>query len=244
MPTATQTPVPAATEHFLTAIGDRRTIYVLNKDLPITEVQAVKLVKAAVRAAPTEFPIKTTRAVVLLGDHHDDFWRIVKKALYKVTSAESAAAGAGKIEACFQSGAGTVLFFEDDKAIAETAAVHGVACAARGGAEYCATSAHKSCGAAQFAVWSVLSQAGCGASLQHYEALVGEPVRKAFRIPPWWRLGAMLPFGGVGAPAGEKTFLPMESLLTVRDEDGLSSYGGGAGSSRRGASSGEDHREL
>lgn len=223
---------PPETAHMLDVFKSRRTIYRLTRDIPITDEQLLELVKDAVKAAPSAYQSQTTRVCVLRGKHHENLWCMVKAALGALTSPEQAAKAAGRIESCFQSGGGTILFFEDERAMRDVVS----------SAEFCGggkpneddfhhTLGLSNCAAAQFVVWSVLTQAGVAASLQHYQTLVAEDVRKAFCIPPWWRLDALMPFGGAGQDAGAKSYIPMTTRFLVHDEDGLSSYGG-SGSSR------------
>ena len=60
---------------------------------------------------------------------------------------------------------------------------------------------------AQFAAWTALSEAGIGASLQHYNPIVDDEVAETFEIPADWKLRAQLVFGSIEAPAGEKAFI-------------------------------------
>lgn len=64
-----------------------------------------------------------------------------------------------------------------------------------------------STGIAQFAVWTALAQEGVGASLQHYNPLIDEPVAREWDLPSSWKLRAQMPFGSIEAPAGDKSFI-------------------------------------
>lgn len=224
--TTAATSLPEPTRHALDVLKTRRSIYALNKEMPITEAEAVELIKASVRAAPSPLDFQTTRVCVLTGQHHDALWNTIKDALRMVTDPEKAAAGAKRIDTCFRSGYGTVLFFEDERAVQEMRQFNEVT--AKGQARdnhYYRILCECSDAAAQLAVWSVLAKAGVGASVQHYQTIAAERVRKMFRVPHWWTLNSMMPFGGVGAPAGTKSYLSIESRFLVKDEDGLSSHG-------------------
>lgn len=59
-------------------------------------------------------------------------------------------------------------------------------------------------GMAEYATWLALTEAGLGASLQHYNPLIDEAVAAAFDIPDNWRLRAQMPFGSIEAAASEK----------------------------------------
>ena len=64
-----------------------------------------------------------------------------------------------------------------------------------------------STGIAQFATWTALSEAGIGASLQHYNPIVDDQVAEEFNVPASWKLRAQLVFGSIEAPAGEKEYM-------------------------------------
>jgi len=67
----------------------------------------------------------------------------------------------------------------------------------------------------EFAIWTMLEDAGLGASLQHYNPLVDADVRKAWNLPESWKLLAEMPFGSVENPAGLKEFLPVENRIKI-----------------------------
>ncbi|MDD4637257.1 MAG: nitroreductase family protein, partial [Bacteroidales bacterium] len=67
----------------------------------------------------------------------------------------------------------------------------------------------------QFAVWNLLEEAGLGATLQHYNPLIDEEVRKTWNLPASWTLIAEMPFGTPVADAGEKTFQPIEDRVKI-----------------------------
>ena len=50
----------------------------------------------------------------------------------------------------------------------------------------------------QLAVWTMLEDAGFGASLQHYNPLIDKEVRERWDLPAAWRLFAQMPFGMPG----------------------------------------------
>ncbi|OQJ79774.1 nitroreductase, partial [Leuconostoc pseudomesenteroides] len=62
-------------------------------------------------------------------------------------------------------------------------------------------------GIAEYATWLALTEAGLGASLQHYNPLIDDEVAKAFDVPSTWRLRAQLVFGSIEAPAANKDFV-------------------------------------
>jgi predicted oxidoreductase (fatty acid repression mutant protein) len=56
---------------------------------------------------------------------------------------------------------------------------------------------------------------GLGASLQHYNPIIDEAVKKQWNLPADWELIAQMPFGKPTAAAGEKQFLPLEDRVKI-----------------------------
>lgn len=67
----------------------------------------------------------------------------------------------------------------------------------------------------QLAVWTMLEDAGLGASLQHYNPLIDDEVRKRWSLPGEWKLVAQMPFGTPAGEPGEKTFKPLDERIRV-----------------------------
>ena len=77
--------------------------------------------------------------------------------------------------------------------------------------------AEQGIGGAQQAVWEVLAENDIGASLQHYNPLIDDAIRKQFDLPESWRLRAEMPFGSIEAPAGDKEFMEDDVRFRVFD---------------------------
>ncbi len=101
---------------FLSSIKNRRTIYALDKQLPVSQEKIVELVKEAVSHSPSAFNSQSSRVVVLFGAEHEQFWNIAKDELKKIVPADAFAATETKLNS-FAAGAGTVLFFEDQTVV-------------------------------------------------------------------------------------------------------------------------------
>lgn len=67
----------------------------------------------------------------------------------------------------------------------------------------------------QLVTWTALETEGLGANLQHYNPLIDEKVAATWDVPADWKLHAQLVFGSKAAPAGEKTFMPVEQRMKV-----------------------------
>ncbi len=74
---------------FLSSIKNRRTIYALDKQLPVSQEKIVELVKEAVSHSPSAFNSQSSRVVVLFGAEHEQFWNIVKDELKKIVPADA-----------------------------------------------------------------------------------------------------------------------------------------------------------
>ena len=184
----------------LDAIKKRRTQYALGKNLPISRDEVTALIKETIRQSPSSFNSQSSRAVILHGAESEKFWSFVKEALRKIVPADAFPASEQRIDG-FAAGAGTVLFFEDQDVIANLQEQFSLYAD-----NFPVWSEHAS-GIAQFAVWTVLANAGIGASLQHYNPLVDADVQKEWGVPANWKLRAQMPFGSNEAPIGDKTFM-------------------------------------
>ncbi|WP_089604082.1 nitroreductase family protein [Acinetobacter piscicola] len=185
---------------FLNQIKQRRTIYAIGKDVSLDQAKIEELIKEAVKQSPSSFNSQSSRAVILFGDSHVKFWTIVLETLRKIVPAEAFEGTSAKINS-FIAGAGSVLFYEDMaviKGLQEQFALY---------ADNFPVWSEHSTAIAQFATWTALSEAGIGASLQHYNPIVDEEVAEVFGVPADWKLRAQLVFGSIEAPAGEKTFI-------------------------------------
>lgn len=185
---------------FLSLLQKRRTQYALNKDLPMPLEQTEQLIKEVVRESPSAFNSQSSRVVILHNDEHIKFWTIVKDILREIVPAENFAPTDEKING-FMAGAGTVLFFEDQdviKGLQEQFPIY---------ADKFPVFAANSAGMAQLAVWTALAEKDIGASLQHYNPIIDEAVRKAWNLPASWELSAQMPFGGHAAEIGTKEYM-------------------------------------
>lgn len=191
----------------LDALSDRRSYYGISKESPISDDQIVDIVKEAVKYTPTSFNSQTSRAVVLLGEHHNKLWEITKEELRKVSKSEEAFAATSEKMASFYNGYGTVLFFEDEnviKGLQEQFAMY---------ADNFPLWANQSNGMLQLVIWTAFEEEGLGASLQHYNPLIDEEVRQAWNIPAHWKLIAQMPFGKPTMEPGDKQYQPLDERV-------------------------------
>ncbi|MFC7391824.1 nitroreductase family protein [Scopulibacillus cellulosilyticus] len=193
---------------FYSALKDRRSIYGISKEPVASDERIQEIINHAVKYSPSAFNSQSSRAVVLLGEQHDKLWDITKNTLKKIVSEEQYAATEQKLNA-FQSGYGTVLFFEDSQVIEQLQ---------RDFASYKDNFpiwSHHASGMLQLVVWTSLEAEGYGASLQHYNPLIDDEVKREWNIPESWNLVAQMPFGKPTMEAGEKQFQPLEDRIKV-----------------------------
>ncbi|SEO90355.1 nitroreductase family protein [Acinetobacter sp. yr461] len=200
----TQKMNPSNEPSFLELIKKRRSIYSIGKNLKLSPTEIEKLIQEAVKHSPSAFNSQSSRVVVLFDQSHQNFWNIVLDVLKTIIPAEALTGTEQKIQS-FASGAGTVLFFEDQdviKGLQEQFELY---------ADNFPIWSEHSTAIAQFAVWNVLAEQGIGASLQHYNPIIDEKINAAFNVPTHWKLRAQLVFGSIEGEAGEKAFIEDES---------------------------------
>lgn len=197
------------TKTFQEAMAHRRSYYALKNESPITDNEIIDIVHSAVKHVPSAFNSQSTRVVVLLHDKHQRVWEITKDVLRKIVSAEAFGNTKNKIESSFQSGYGTLFFYEDQrpvKALQEQFP--------RYADNFPIWSQHTNA-MHQFAIWTMLEDAGFGVSVQHYNPLIDELVAKEFNIPAEWTLIAQMPFGAPAGEPGEKDYQPLSDRVLV-----------------------------
>ena len=196
-------------ETLQTIAETRRSIYMLNDQLPVSKDEVVKLVEHAVLHTPSAFNSQSSRLVVLFGEDHQKLWQITEDLLRAMVNDDEKFKSTADKMAMFKAGAGTILYFEDQSVI-------------KGLQEQFPLYAHNfpvwaehTSAMHQYAIWNALAALNIGANLQHYNGVIDEKVAETWNIDSNWRLIAQMVFGGIAAPAGEKTFEPIEKRLKV-----------------------------
>lgn len=168
----------------------RRSIYQLEKNIPVSDDKIIKLVTDAAELVPDAFNMKSQRVVLALGDKQDALWDTIYDAFGGKVARE-------KIDG-FKAAHGTVLYFYDNSVV-------------KGMQEQFAAYAanfpiwvQQANGMLQISIWTGLRELGVGANIQHYNPIIDDAVKKLFNIPGDWVLVAQMPFGGIVAEPGEK----------------------------------------
>lgn len=187
----------------------RRSIYMLNDQLPVSKDEVVKLVEHAVLHTPSSFNSQSSRLVVLFGEDHQKLWQITEDLLRAMVNDDEKFKSTADKMAMFKAGAGTILYFEDQSVV-------------KGLQEQFPLYAHNfpvwaehTSAMHQYAIWNALAALNIGANLQHYNGVIDEKVAETWNIDSNWKLIAQMVFGGIAAPTGEKTFEPIEKRLKV-----------------------------
>ena len=197
------------TKKFKDAIKSRRTFYQIDNKSTLSEKELLDLIRFAVEYVPSAFNSQTTRVVLLTGEAHQKLWNIVKNTLRKRISAEAFAKTEQKIDGSFSCGYGTILYFED------MSVVHALQEQFPTYKDNFPVWAEQADAMHQFVIWTMLEDAGMGASLQHYNPLVVEAVRKEWGLPQTWLLNAQMPFGNPLQEPGEKEVSPLDYRLKI-----------------------------
>jgi len=193
---------------FKEALKHRRSYYEISNQSPVSDEKIEEIVRYAVKHVPSAFNSQSARLVLLFGENHLRLWNIVKETLRKIIPAEAFEKTESKVDS-FKAGYATVLYFEDQsvvKSLQEQFAAYAD--------NFPIWSQHTSA-MHQLAVWTMLEDAGFGASVQHYNPLIDEEVRKTWNLPESWKLIAQMPFGTPTAGPGEKAFAPIEDRLKI-----------------------------
>lgn len=172
------------------SLKKRRTYYGINKELPVSIDQVIGLTEELTELVPDAFNMKSSRVVVVYGEKQDQLWDTVYDVFGGQVPRE-------KIDS-FRAGAGTVLYFYD-KSVVEALQQQFPAYAAN-----FPVWANQSSGMLQLSIWSGLRELGVGASLQHYNPVIDEAVRKLLNLPENYVLIAEMPFGGIVAEPDAK----------------------------------------
>ena len=194
---------------FAEALEHRRTYYSISSDSPVQDEEVVHIIRTAVKYVPSAFNSQTTRVVLLLDEEHRKLWDIVKETLKNRISSEAFAKTEEKIDGCFACGHGTILYFE------ETAIVKDMQKAFPSYSENFPTWSEHTSAMHQLAIWTMLEDVGLGASLQHYNPLIDEAVRRTWDLPGSWKLIAEMPFGTPVAEPGEKEFEDLSERVKI-----------------------------
>ncbi len=193
---------------FCHAVELRRSIYALTDESVIENEKIKEIIEHSIKYAPSAFNSQSARVMLLLNEHHDHLWDIIKDVLFEITGGKNFEKTTEKLQS-FKDAYGTVVFFEDMEVVSSLQQRFPLY------ADHFPEWSLQSSGMLQFIIWTALETAGFGASLQHYNPVIDNAVKSEWGIPETWKLISQMPFGKPYAPAGEKTFEPMEKRFKI-----------------------------
>lgn len=193
---------------FKEAMENRRSYYAIGNESIIGDDKIIDIVKNSVKNVPTAFNSQSTRTVILLNENHKKLWDITNNILKSIVKKENFEQTEVKINS-FKAGYGTILYFDDTNvtnSLKEQFSLY---------KDNFDTWAEQANGMLQFAIWTQLEAEGLGVSLQHYNPLIDEEVKKEFNIPREWRLISQMPFGNILKEPDGKVFNNTDDRVKV-----------------------------
>ncbi len=194
---------------FLEALANRRSCYSITNTSPVSNEEIEEILENVLKNVPSAFNSQTTRIVLLLGENHTKLWEIVKSTLKKLVPEKDFSHTENKINNSFACGYGTVLFFEDKSVVKNLQKAFPTY------AEKFPVWSQHTAAMHQLSVWTMLEDAGLGASLQHYNPIIDNEVKHCWNLNLNWELTAQMPFGTPISRPGEKEFKPMNERFFV-----------------------------
>lgn len=184
------------------SLSKRRSIYALDKNLPVDAAEIVRTIERVTELVPDAFDMKSARVLIAFGARHERLWDAAHDAFEGKVPREKIAA--------FKSAAGTVLYFIDNAVVRSLQSKYAIY------AENFPVWANHANAMLQLSIWTALRDLGVGANIQHYNPIIDGAVEKLFGIPSDWQLISQMPFGGIVSEPEPK---PIENIkLRVRVE--------------------------
>ena len=183
------------------SLANRRTIYNLNKNLPVSVDEVIKTVQNVTELVPDAFNMKSSRVVVVTGAKQDELWDKIYDVFEGKVPRE-------KIDG-FKAAAGTILYFYDDAVVKNMQAQFAAY------ADNFPVWANHASAMLQISIWSALRDLNVGANLQHYNPVIDDLVKSLYDLPASYKLVAQMPFGGIGALPDAKPAEDIDARVKV-----------------------------
>ena len=190
------------------SLKNRRSCYDIESRSPVSDALIEEIIDFALEHMPSAFNSQTTRLVLLLGEHHKKLWNIVMETLREMVPPDKFAATESKVGS-FMAGYGTILFYEDQKVVKDLQSCFPIY------ADNFPVWAQHASAMHQLAIWTMLEDAGLGASLQHYNPIIDAKARETWPLDPDWMLVAQMPFGAMGKSPDPKEIQPLDARKKV-----------------------------
>ncbi len=192
-------------DHF----AKRHSFYDINDHIPIKENEIVQIIKNTLELYPSSFNTQGARLLLLFGKEHKKLWDLVQEELLQNSPSDKVEAIKKRI-ASFAQGYGSILFFDDREIVKQLETKMPLYSA------YFTDWANQGNAMLQFMIWTALSERNVGATLQHYNPLIDDAVKKTFDIPKTWELVAQMPFGGIQTYPKAHDVEKIESKLIIK----------------------------
>ena len=176
--------------NLLSTLAKRHSFYNINNKIDISGSEIEDIINGCLDLYPSSFNSQDSRLILLMGEHHKYFWELVKKELFRVSEDDKKTQIEKKITS-FYLAYGTILFFIDPNITSELQKNY---------PQYAPNFpmwAEHSSAMLQFMIWSCLAEKNIGASLQHYNPLIDNIIKKEFQINKDWKFIAQMPFGEI-----------------------------------------------
>ena len=187
----------------------RRSIYILNDQLPVSQAIVAGRIKEAISLSPTAFMMQDIHAVILAGDNHKKLWdKIVYNTLQKIVPAEAFKRTEIKLNT-FSQATGTILLLRDLEAVEQMRKEYATY------ADEMDNWSWQDLGIAMVNIWNSLAEINVGANIQHYNPLIDDEVKAAWNIPANYQLVGQMVYGGIVSRPGDKEHKSGDELVRV-----------------------------
>lgn len=186
----------------------RRSIYALGNTRVVTDLCLEDTLKDCLKNCPTPFNAQSARLVLLLDKHHSNFWDLAAEKVLAAAVSDKKETAKQKMNS-FKSAYGTILFFEDLEVLEQLQKEFPLY------QKNMRDWTLEANGMLQYMLWQALAENEIGASLQHYNELIEDDVKKMLDLPKNWKMIAQMPFGSIEKSPPEKTFLPLDMRLKI-----------------------------
>ena len=197
------------TDTVLVHFAKRHSFYDIDDHIPIRKNEIIRIIKKTLELYPSSFNTQGARLLLLFGKEHEKFWNLVQEELLKNSPSDKSEAIKKRI-ASFIQGGGSILFFDDRKIVKQLETKMPLYSA------YFTDWANQGNAILQFMIWTALAERNVGSSLQHYNPLIDNAVKKVFDIPKTWELVAQMPFGGIKTYPKAHDVEDIESKLIIK----------------------------
>ena len=192
----------------LELLAKRHSFYDINNNIS-NSTNVIDIIKKAMNIYPSSFNSQEARILLLLGNKHNKLWEIVANKLFQISSTEKHDGIKEKIS-LFSDGLGTILFFIDTEIVKSLEQKYSLY------ANNFMNWANQSNAMLQYIIWTTLANNQIGASLQHYNPLIDNDIKREFNINDSWLLVAQMPFGGINSfPEAHKTYNIDKKLIIL-----------------------------